>query len=416
MFLQVHALTSYHATLLNRDDAGLAKRIPFGDAERIRISSQCQKRHWREALSGIIATPGAFRSRHFFDRIILARLTEKGVDEKKARELVIELMAGLISKKEVAVKKGKKGAAKEADDEGDTDGDTGTTDDSSDNGAGKDGSLSIKQAALFGKPEADYLTALLFSASEMDIKDGKNKIQSALKGDKKNFEAMMRAGGFHDPFTGFEGAMFGRFVTSDVLARTDAAVHVAHAFTVHSAKQEIDFFTVVDDLNRDEETGAAHAGDMDLGAGLFYVYVAVDVPLLVSNFTGCDSKDWRKQDTADARKALDALVNAIATVSPGAKKGSTAPHSYADLMLLETGTAQPRSLANAYLKAIKPEGDMLDKSINSLAVQMDALDKMYGSSGKRFAASTRTLGSLGGAVTGSLAEIIKKALDAIFGE
>jgi CRISPR system Cascade subunit CasC len=416
MFLQVHALTSYHATLLNRDDAGLAKRIPFGDAERIRISSQCQKRHWREALAGIIATPGAFRSRHFFDRIILAKLTEKGVDEKKARELVIELMAGLISKKDVAAKKGKKGAAKEADDEGDTDDDTGTDGDSGNNDAGKDDSLSIKQAALFGKPEADYLTALLFSASEMDIKDGKKKIQDALKGDKKNFEAMMRAAGFHDPFTGFEGAMFGRFVTSDVLARTDAAVHVAHAFTVHSAKQEIDFFTVVDDLNRDEETGAAHAGDMDLGAGLFYVYVAVDVPLLVSNFTGCDSKDWQKQDTADAKKAIAALITAIATVSPGAKKGSTAPYSYADLMLLETGTAQPRSLANAYLKAIKPKGDMRDESIKSLADQMAALDKMYGASGKRFAASTRTLSALEGAVTGSLDEITAKALNSAFGE
>lgn len=415
MFLQVHALTSYHATLLNRDDAGLAKRIPFGDAERIRISSQCQKRHWREALANIVTTPGAFRSRHFFDRIILAKLTEKGVNEKMARELVIELMAGLISKKDVAAKKGKKGAAKEGDDEGEADADAGSADDSSDNAAGRDDSLSIKQAALFGKPEADYLTALLLEASKMDIKDGKKKIQDALKGDKKNFEAMMRSAGFHDPFTGFDGAMFGRFVTSDVLARTDAAVHVAHAFTVHPAKQEIDFFTVVDDLNREEETGAAHAGDMDLGAGLFYVYVAVDVPLLVSNFTGCDSKDWKKQDTAAAKNAMEALITAIATVSPGAKKGSTAPYSYADLMLLETGTAQPRSLANAYLKAIKPKGDMRDESIKSLADQMAALDKMYGASAQRFAASTRTLSAPGGAVTGSLDEITTKALNSVFG-
>ena len=32
MFLQIHTLTSYAAALLNRDDAGLAKRIPFGNA------------------------------------------------------------------------------------------------------------------------------------------------------------------------------------------------------------------------------------------------------------------------------------------------------------------------------------------------------------------------------------------------
>jgi hypothetical protein len=48
-FLQIHTLASYPATLLNRDDSGLAKRLPFGDATRTRISSQCLKRHWRTA-------------------------------------------------------------------------------------------------------------------------------------------------------------------------------------------------------------------------------------------------------------------------------------------------------------------------------------------------------------------------------
>ena len=46
-FLQVHTLTSYPAVLLNRDDAGLAKRLPYGGSVRTRVSSQCLKRHWR---------------------------------------------------------------------------------------------------------------------------------------------------------------------------------------------------------------------------------------------------------------------------------------------------------------------------------------------------------------------------------
>ena len=48
-FLQIHTLHSYPAALLNRDDSGLAKRMPFGGATRTRISSQCLKRHWRVA-------------------------------------------------------------------------------------------------------------------------------------------------------------------------------------------------------------------------------------------------------------------------------------------------------------------------------------------------------------------------------
>ena len=47
-FIQIHALVSYSAALLNRDDSGLAKRLPFGGSTRTRISSQCLKRHWRK--------------------------------------------------------------------------------------------------------------------------------------------------------------------------------------------------------------------------------------------------------------------------------------------------------------------------------------------------------------------------------
>ncbi|WP_210183419.1 type I-E CRISPR-associated protein Cas7/Cse4/CasC, partial [Methylobrevis pamukkalensis] len=48
-FLQIHFLAPYTAALLNRDDAGLAKRLPFGGHLRTRVSSQCLKRHWRLA-------------------------------------------------------------------------------------------------------------------------------------------------------------------------------------------------------------------------------------------------------------------------------------------------------------------------------------------------------------------------------
>ena len=48
-FIQIHTLHNYPGALLNRDDAGLAKRLPYGDAVRTRISSQCLKRHWRVA-------------------------------------------------------------------------------------------------------------------------------------------------------------------------------------------------------------------------------------------------------------------------------------------------------------------------------------------------------------------------------
>ena len=162
-------------------------------------------------------------------------------------------------------------------------------------------------------------------------------------------------------------------MTSDPGANIDAAVHVAHAFTVHEEESESDYFSVVDDLQgADEDAGAAHIGDMELTAGLFYGYVVVDVPGLVSNLEGCDADQWDSADRMLAAKVVEHLVHLIATVSPGAKLGSTAPYGYADLMVVEAGTRQPRSLANAYRDPAKAQVASATERLTSYLGKLDA--------------------------------------------
>jgi len=74
--------------------------------------------------------------------------------------------------------------------------------------------------------------------------------------------------------TGLGAALFGRMVTSDPAANTDAAIHVAHAMTVHAMERDLDFMTVVDDLKSREE------GD-DAGAAVLYGAFAHDVTATV---------------------------------------------------------------------------------------------------------------------------------------
>lgn len=381
MFVQIHTLTSYHAALLNRDDVGLAKRIPFGDAPRLRVSSQCLKRHWRAALAQDTGLPGAIRSRQFFAREILPRLVAADLPEDLARRLTRRLMEKLID------------------------------------GGTEDGeSLALKQAVLFGKPEADYLVALLekcAAAGDGDAAIG--ALDAHFKAEKKNLKAMLRQAGYGNLFAGIEGALFGRFVTSDVLARSDAPVHVAHAFTVHPLDTEVDYFTAVDELNRINEPGAAHAGDMELGSGLFYGYVAVDIPLLVSNFCGCDIRDWRNQDAATPRAVLRHLIRAIATVSPGAKLGATAPYAYSEFVLLEAGHQQPRSLANAYLQALDHRGDLMQNAIDRLDGHLDSLEAMYGPTSEARALSTNRDWPGTGPARQPLDAAIAQILDAALG-
>lgn len=338
MFLQIHTLTAYPASLLNRDDAGLAKRIPFGNAVRLRVSSQCLKRHWREDLAPRLPElPDGQRTRSFFTRTVLPRAIGAGVPQPLAESLIEPLAKAVID-----------GGVKEGGD--------------------------LNQPVLFGLREADYFVQLLHEASQAD--DPKKALEERLKSreEKDNLKAMSKSA------AGLTAALFGRMVTSDLLARVDAPVHVAHAFSVHAASTEMDYFTVVDDLNREDETGAAHANQTELGAGLYYGYVAVDVPLLVSNLTGCEAKDWKSQDGGAARRVLEALIDSILRQSPGAKKGSTAPYAWADALYLETGRSQPRALSNAFLDALRPEGksDLRNAALSRLAAYVKQLDEMYG--------------------------------------
>ena len=351
-FLQVHTLHSYPAALINRDDSGLAKRMPFGGAVRTRISSQCLKRHWRTAqdefaIHNISGAEEAVRSRNVIERKVIAPLRQRnGVSEEVLATVTTAFNIGVY-------------------------GSSGTSE-------------SGRQPLLLGLPEVEYLRerAVGICAKHPDdakaAGDAATQLFSVRQGEGQNFRAFREIA--HLP-GGLEGALFGRMVTSDPGANIDAAVHVAHAFTVHREESESDYFSVVDDLQReDEDAGAAHIGDMELTAGIFYGYVVIDVPGLVSNLEGCEASEWEGSDRTLAAKVVEHLIHLIATVSPGAKLGSTAPYGRARFMLIEAGTSQPYSLADAFRKPVPAQ---LDAALEALAEEMTSQDVCYGVRGAR---------------------------------
>lgn len=356
-FLQIHTLHSYPAALLNRDDSGLAKRMPFGDATRTRISSQCLKRHWRKAeddfaIHNIAGAAQAYRSRNIIDRAVIDPLKEKGGYDAA----VLDAIGGALN-----------------------------------NGVygGENRSESGRQPLLLGLPEVEYLKSKAAAIAEEHAADAKTAWEAAAQlfiakgGEASNFQAFRKSATLPG---GLEGALFGRMVTSDPGANIEAAIHVAHAFTVHREESESDYFSVVDDLQRpNEDPGAAHIGDTELTAGLFYGYVVVDVPGLISNLEGCPAEDWQSADREMAGAVVHNLIHLVATVSPGAKLGSTAPYSCAELMLVEAGRRQPRSLANAYREPAKPRLDIAAKAMGD---HLEKLDKCYGGQEVRRVMST----------------------------
>ena len=403
MFLQIHTLTSYPGTLLNRDDAGFAKRLPFGGVTRTRISSQCLKYHWRN-FDGQHAlyemdVPKSLRSRETFRRRVAQPLIDEGYPARLAVPFAAQIQERILSDSKLSKTDFKKLI---------------NPDEDTDLLAG----LNSSQVTILGKPEVEYIRKLVREKvdelrddlgplwddphGELDkeqVNRAYDVLKSISKGDlKKNLKGLRLA-------SGLDAAMFGRMATSDVLARGDAALHVAHAFTTHEQESESDYFSAVDELRRDEpgesgELGAGHINSQELTSGLFYSYVVVDVPLLVSNIENVARGNWQEADPSLAAEVVKRLVHLITTVSPGAKLGSTAPHAYAQCVFVEAGEAQPRTLANAFQNAVSTNRDgVLSNSYRALGEYVSQMDEMYGQ------LTERRLAAIG--ATGELAEALQ---------
>jgi len=357
-FLQIHTLTGYSAALLNRDDNGLAKRLPYGGAIRTRVSSQCLKRHWRMAddvhsLHTIDGAEAARRSREAVTHEIIAPLTvSHGADIAKAIGDAFQLAVY-----------GDKGHSRTS-----------------------------RQILLLGAPELRWLKSeaeRLAGEAGGDAKQAAELAKDWHKAFRANAKAMREATALPG---GLTGALFGRMVTSDPEANIAAPVHVAHSFTVHPAESELDFYAAVDDL--DPEEGAGNLGETELTSGLYYGYVVIDLAGLLSNLGG---------DGDMAGQVVHNLIHLIAEVTPGAKLGSTAPYGRAGFMMVEAGDRQPRSLAEAFRVPCKPD---LGSAVAALTGQLARFDECYATGEERHAMSLAN-GDLDGMTRGGLVDLAR---------
>lgn len=321
-FIQLHLLTSYPPSNLNRDDLGRPKTAVMGGKTRLRVSSQSLKRAWRtsdlfsEAMKGHVGTRTKVMGVEIYNA-----LKEKKIADGKAKEWA----------KQIAEVFGK---CKKA---------------NADNPLEE---LEIEQLAHFSPEEKAAIFALV------------DRLATGKSDPTATDLALLQK-----RHTAADIAMFGRMLASSPAFNTEAAVQVAHAITVHDVAVEDDYFTAVDDLNTGEEDlGAAHIGETEFAAGLFYLYLCINRDLLVENLGG--DKDL-------AGRVLDALVEAVAKVAPNGKQNSFASRAYASYVLVEKGEQQPRSLSVAFLKPVRVE-DILAKAISEMEIKRTNMEKAYG--------------------------------------
>jgi len=317
-FIQFHLLTNYGPANLNRDDLNRPKTAVVGGVQRLRISSQCLKRAWRtsEVFEGALAGHIGKRTKTMGNKIYKDLIAGK-IEEKKAKEWAV-LIAGVFGKNKTE---------------------------------NKEKTSEIEQLAHFSPEEIGVIEGLV----KKMIARKSGPLDEELKLLQKNRGAA-------------DIAMFGRMLADHPMYNTEAAVQVAHAFTVHKAAVEDDYFSAVDDLNKHEEhAGSGHIGEAEFGAGLFYLYVCIDYVLLKENLGNNEEL---------VQNAIRALVESAATVAPTGKQNSFASRAYASYVLAEKGDKQPRSLAGAFLKPVTGD-DVLGKAIEAVKNTREAFNKVY---------------------------------------
>ncbi len=346
-FLQLHLLAAYPPANLNRDDSGRPKTAIFGGVPRLRVSSQSLKRAWRtsDVFARVLGEHLGKRTQRLGVEV-RAHLLENGMDEARANELAAEI-AKCFGKLDA-----------------------------------EDPARPLTRQLVFVSPEERAAALALAEralAGEQVTPDGSQLLRTTDRA--------------------ADIAMFGRMLADTPEFNREAAVQVAHALTTHRVDVEDDYYVAVDDLQRREEeegAGTSFIGVQEFGAGVFYLYLCVDVDLLVSNLAG---------DRGVARDAVAALVEAAATVAPTGKQASFASRVRAQYLLAERGTQQPRTLAAAYLSPTRVrEGsdDLLGASAARLESFRENLTKVYGAPAEgdvRFIATPER-------AEGSLAEVV----------
>jgi CRISPR system Cascade subunit CasC len=352
-FVQLHLLTAYPPSNLNRDDSGRPKTAIMGGVQRLRISSQSLKRAWRTS--------------DVFAQVLGERVGKR--TQRIGQEVEKHLLAQGVA-------------------------------------ADRARAVARQVASVFGKVKSErddnptFTEQLVFIAPEERAQAnalGEQLANGAID-EIKPADILLRAD------TAADIAMFGRMLADDPAYNREAAVQVAHAITTHKSVVEDDYYVAVDDLKdaaSREDAGTSFIGVSEFGAGTFYLYICIDAALLKANLAG---------DAALAQDAAEALVRAATTVAPSGKQASFASRARASFLLAEAGDTQPRSLAAAFLAPVSERSnDPLRASVERLLELRSRFAAGYGEADL----ASESMDLTGDLSTGSLDAVVAFVREAV---
>lgn len=293
IYIDFHILQTVPPSCVNRDDTGSPKTAVYGGAVRARVSSQSWKRAVRTEFKDM------------FEEVNLAVRTKNVVEMISDKMVSIDNSISIdeIHKKAVAalelagikVKESKNGEPEKAD------------------------------ALFFMSYKQAEAIAELALTLDLKAKESKDKLKNALT-DNLSVDI----------------ALFGRMAASEPTLNCDAAAQVAHAISTHAVQNEYDYFTAVDDLQSDDNSGAGHLGTVEFNSSTLYRYATVNASELV-NTLGAES----------VAEVVKKFGKAFICSMPTGKENTFANRTFPDTVYVTIRKDQPVNLCGAFEKPVK---------------------------------------------------------------
>ncbi|MBL6280235.1 type I-E CRISPR-associated protein Cas7/Cse4/CasC [Micromonospora fiedleri] len=348
MIIELHLLQSFPVSNLNRDDVGQPKTATFGGQLRGRISSQSLKRSARLLLQrhGLEPDETGIRTKRLITKTATL-LGERGRDEAEAVAVASSGLLALgfgLDKRRSALTEYLLFVGTDA----------------------------VNLLADYCDREWDRLVADAAARAKAaekkktdNTKSDTADKQSKIKPDKKTRDEAKR---ILDASRVVDVALFGRMIADNKDFNVSAASQVAHAISTHAVVNEYDYYTAVDDLQPDDETGADMIGTVDFNAACYYRYANLHLNQLRDNLHG---------DTDLMARATRAWLHAFIDAIPSGKQNSMAALTPPETLLVVVRDTGAWNLANAFLQPVDTN-DLMVTSTRALFGHFNRLRRFYG--------------------------------------
>lgn len=321
-FIAVHVLKQYNPGTFNRGENGEAKQIIVGGVNRVRFSSQCQKRAIREIMA-----PDEIRTAHI--EKLISKILDVRVNDGTITEDEKDLIGSLICSKEVIGTKCWDKLKKKGDQE----------------------SVKDLQGNIVVNTNGAEIDALVNTFIDELKTNGKDNL-------KKNFKKIATDAALNDVYLSIAKSLFGTMATDGVLGTVDGALQMGQAFSVDEYMPESDFFTVkftgragvdtsdpffgaysdFNEIESNKQNGETINNGLALYSNLIYEYANINIKELERNLnTFVSPKKYTPNDsTAETIiKVVPDFVKAMIEMVPEATQNRSSSHVEPTVVLIE---------------------------------------------------------------------------------